>query len=73
MTSNNTHAHQLRMEPVPASAGRELWIGSCSCAGMTPTPPWEDHAVREAHQLHVEIAAVTVERLHAAENGGQAR
>ncbi|MGW4774206.1 hypothetical protein ACWEO2_39960 [Nocardia sp. NPDC004278] len=73
MTSNNTHpAHQLLMEPVPASAGRELCVGSCSCQQMTPTPPWEDDAVRQAHQLHVELVQVTVDQLHA-KNGGQAR
>ncbi|MEV6281038.1 hypothetical protein [Nocardia sp. NPDC051832] len=68
-----TIEHTLYKQPVPDTSGRALWIGSCSCQAMTPTPAWEAEAIAEAHQLHVELVAVLAQHAAAAENGRASR
>ncbi|WP_141549941.1 hypothetical protein, partial [Nocardia farcinica] len=57
----DTTAHQLQIEHVEtasAVAGRDLWTGSCTCGSMTPTPPWDDYAIREVFDLHMQLIQV---------------
>ncbi|MFG6197808.1 hypothetical protein [Nonomuraea sp. JJY05] len=55
------HRLLLDLDPVAsAQAGRDLKSGTCSCSGMTATPPWDDHAVFEqfdAHMVDVQVYA----------------
>lgn len=66
-------AHRLQMETdIMASVieGRKLMSGTCSCAQMKPTPPWDDYAVFEAHSNHMAQVQYSV-RFAAAEKGTQ--
>ncbi|MEU2043624.1 hypothetical protein [Nocardia niwae] len=62
-------AHQLltdRVETASAVAGRDLWSGSCTCGEMAPTPPWDDYAVDDAHELHMQLMQIAARRGHSA-------
>ncbi|WP_449062240.1 hypothetical protein [Planomonospora algeriensis] len=48
------HRPGMELEPVAsARAGRDQYIGTCSCGQMHPTLPWDDYAVLEAFDWHM--------------------
>ncbi|MCZ7478815.1 hypothetical protein [Micromonospora sp. WMMC273] len=50
-------AHRLVMtlaEVESAAAGRSLHYGRCSCTTMDPVGPWDDYAVLEAYDQHMQ-------------------
>ncbi|MER5649637.1 hypothetical protein [Streptosporangium sp. NPDC002524] len=58
-------AHRLIIDIAPASseeAGRPLYIGSCLCGQMDPTPPWDDYAVWERFDAHMSDVQDVVHR-----------
>ncbi|MEU4841742.1 hypothetical protein [Nocardia testacea] len=69
-------AHRLRIDRVEtasAVAGRDLWTGSCSCQTMTSTPPWDEYAVHDAHELHMQLVQVAAHQadIAATRTGGE--
>lgn len=54
LLDRSTHRLDLQLEPVAsAQAGRDLYVGTCSCHNMPATPAWDDYAVMEAFDLHM--------------------
>ncbi|MGW2220981.1 hypothetical protein ACWCSD_38855 [Nonomuraea sp. NPDC001684] len=54
LVDRKAHRLLLDLDPVAsAQAGRDLQSGTCSCSGMTATPPWDDYAVFEQFDAHM--------------------
>lgn len=54
LVDRGAHTLTVAMDVIAsARAGRDLYVGGCSCGGMAPTPPWDLYAAAEMHEVHM--------------------